>query len=182
MKRIVLFALLLLFVATGTLAQEVQLPYPAATSLSYEKGKIYYNGERVSKRDCQTILKLNAEQDLYKRYRSGLRMYTAGWSLMGIGLATDAAALGLITAVAIEYSIHPPACGCGFGMAVLFSGMMMGGALLFEIPAIPLLCVGKCYMRKSIDTYNISLSEPQTAQNYWSIQPTTNGIGLAYNF
>ena len=182
MKRIVLFALLLLFVATGTLAQEVQLPYPAATSLSYEKGKIYYNGERVSKRDCQTILKLNAEQDLYKRYRSGLRMYTAGWSLMGIGLATDAAALGLITAVAIEYSIHPPACGCGFGMAVIFSGMMMGGALLFEIPAIPLLCVGKCYMRKSIDTYNISLSEPQTAQNYWSIQPTNNGIGLAFHF
>lgn len=182
MKRIVLFGLLLLFAASGLVAQEVQLPYPSTTALSYEKNKVYYGGERITKRDCQTFLMLNAQDEIYRQYRSGLRMYTAGWSLMGIGLATDAAAIGIIMGVGIEHSIHHYECGCGVGMAVLFSAMMMGGALLVEIPAIPLLCVGKKRMQQSIDAYNISLPEPNTANNYWSIQPSNNGIGLAYHF
>jgi hypothetical protein len=185
MKRIVLFALLLLFIATGTLAQEVQLPYPAATSLSYEKGKIYYNGERVSKRDCQTILKLNAEQDLYKRYRSGLRMYAAGWSMLGVGLAVDAAFVTYST-IAIYYwtqSYDPQRPTMGPAMLLFIGAATALPVFVFlEVPAIPLICVGKKRMRESIAAYNISLSESPTAQNYWSIQPTTNGIGLVYNF
>jgi hypothetical protein len=182
MKRIVLFALLLLFIATGTLAQEVQLPYPSATSLSYEKGKIYYNGERVSKRDCQTILKLNAEQDLYKRYRSGLRMYTTGWSLVGTGLALDAATIAFFAPM-LGYCPDPERPTMGPMLAILLIGVpMVTGALALEITGVPLICVGKKRMRESIAAYNISLSESPTVQNYWSIQPTTNGIGLVYNF
>ena len=41
MKRIIFFALLLTFAATGTFAHEIQLPYPSTTALSYEKNKIY---------------------------------------------------------------------------------------------------------------------------------------------
>lgn len=185
MKRIIFFALLLTFAATGTFAQEIQLPYPSTTALSYEKNKIYYEGERISKRDCQTILKLNAEQDLYKQYRSGLRMYTAGWSLMGIGLAVDAAFL-TYSAVGIYYwakTYDPERPTMGPAVLVfLGAATVLPALILFEIPAIPLICVGKKRMKQSIAAYNISLPESPTAQNYWSIQPTTNGIGLAYNF
>lgn len=185
MKRIILFSLLLLFAATGTLAQEVQFPYPSATALSYEKNKIYYEGHQISKRGCQTILKLNAEQDLYKQYRSGLRMYTAGWSLMGIGLAVDAAFL-TYSAVGIYYwaKTYDPKRPTMGPAVLLFLGAatVLPALILFEIPAIPLICVGKKRMQQSIDAYNISLPEPQTAQNYWSIQPSSNGIGLAYHF
>lgn len=185
MKRIALFSLLLIFSVSSTLAQEVQLPYLSATALSYEKNKIYYEGHQISKRDCQTILKLNAEQELYKQYRSGLRMYTAGWSLMGIGLAIDAATIAYMGWGLYDWAkdYNPECPGMGPVLGFLFTGMIIGGAfLLFEAPAIPLLCVGEKRMQQSIDAYNISLPEPQTAKNYWSIQPANNGIGLAYHF
>lgn len=185
MKRIILFSLLLIFAATSTLAQEVQLPYPSTTALSYEKNKIYYEGERISKRDCQAFLRLNAQEDIYRQYCSGLRMYNAGWGLMGIGLAIDAATIAYMGWGLYDWAkdYNPECPDMGPGLGFLFTGMIIGGAfLLFEAPAIPLLCVGKKRMQQSIDAYNISLPEPQTAKNYWSIQPTNNGIGLAYHF
>lgn len=189
MKRIIFFALLLTFAATGTFAQEIQLPYPSTTALSYEKNKIYYEGERISKKDCQTILKLNAQDDIYRQYRNGLRMYTAGWSLVGTGLALETSLLGLLVAISIDSKLsnsYDPEIGptMSWGVfAFLLFGIPAGATgLACEIAGIPLLCVGQKRMQQSIDTYNISLPEPQTAKNYWSIQPSNNGIGLAYHF
>ena len=101
---------------------------------------------------------------------------------MGIGLAADAAAIGLTTAVYIDYLMHPYDSGTGMVIALLTSAMIMGTALIAETPAIPLICVGNKRMKNSINTYHISLPEPQTAKNYWTVQSNNNGIGLAYHF
>ncbi len=182
MKRIVLFSLLLIFATTSTLAQEVRLPYPSTTALSYEKHKIYYEGNHISKRDCQAFLQLNAQEDIYRQYRSGLRMYNAGWGLLGTGLTLDAFAIGLTVGLcALEPDPEQPTMGPGM-VIMLISVPIAATGLACNIAGIPLVCVGKKRMQQSIDAYNISLPEPQTAQNYWSIQPSSNGIGLAYHF
>lgn len=183
MKRIVLFGLLLLFAASGLVAQEVQLPYPSTTALSYEKNKVYYGGERITKRDCQTFLMLNAQDEIYRQYRSGLRMYTAGWSLVGTGLAFDAFAIGLTIGLCAGFEQDPEAPTMGPMLAILLVSIPVGAAgLACEIAGIPLVCVGQKRMKQSIDAYNISLPEPPTAKNYWSIQSSNHGIGLAYHF
>ena len=107
MKRIVLFSLLLIFATTSTLAQEVQLPYPSTTALSYEKHKIYCEGNHISKRDCQAFLQLNAQEDIYRQYRSGLRMYNAGWGLLGTGITLDALAIGLTIGLCASFEQDP---------------------------------------------------------------------------
>ena len=183
MKRIVLFSLLLIFAASSTLAQEVQLPYPSTTALSYEKNKIYYEGERISKRDCQAFLQLNAQEDIYRQYRSGLRMYNAGWGLLGTGLTLDAFAIGLTLGLGLSFEQDPEHPTMGPGIVFLLVSLPVGVAgLACNIAGIPMVCVGKKRMQQSIDAYNISLPEPQTAKNYWSIQSSNNGIGLAYHF
>lgn len=183
MKRIVLFSLLLIFATTSTLAQEVQLPYPSTTALSYEKHKIYYEGNHISKRDCQAFLQLNAQEDIYRQYRSGLRMYNAGWGLLGTGLTLDAFAIGLTIGLCASFEQDPERPTMGPTLSTLLIAVPVGAAgLACNIAGIPLVCIGKKRMQQSIDAYNISLPEPQTAQNYWSIQPSSNGIGLAYHF
>ena len=184
MKRIVLFILLLIFAATSTLAQEVQLPYPSTTALSYEKNKIYYEGERISKRDCQAFLRLNAQEDIYRQYRSGLRMYNAGWGLLGTGLTLDAFAIGLTVGLCASFEQQDPERPTmGHGLVIMLISVPVGAAgLACNIAGIPMVCVVKKRMQQSIEAYNVSLPEPQTAKNYWSIQPSSNGIGLAYHF
>ena len=183
MKRIVLFSLLLIFATTSTLAQEVQLPYPSTTALSYEKHKIYCEGNHISKRDCQAFLQLNAQEDIYRQYRSGLRMYNAGWGLLGTGLTLDAFAIGFTVGLFASFHYDPEFPTMGPGLAILLISVPVGAAgLACNIAGVPLVCVGKKRMQQSIDTYNISLPEPQTAKNYWSIQSSNNGIGLAYHF
>ena len=183
MKKILGIFVLILMVG-HVMAQDVICPTTIGSSvLSREGSKYYYDGERVSHRDMQAYLKFNAEQDIYKQFRSGKQMYDAGWSLMGIGLGFDAAAVGLITAVYIDRQLHSHGvkCGCGVGLAFLFSGAMVVGGLVFEVPAIPLICVGKSKMRKSFDAYNISL--PQASfQPELRLQTNNNGIGLVCNF
>ena len=91
--------------------------------------------------------------------------------------------MGLITAVYIDRQLHSHEgeCGCGVGLAFLFSGAMVVGGLVFEVPAIPLICVGKSKMRKSFDAYNISLSQA-SFQPELRLQTNNNGIGLVCAF
>ena len=181
MKKILgIFMLMLL--ACNVLAEDTY-PNLAPSVLSREGNKFYSDGEKISRRDMQAYLKFNAEQDIYKQFRSGKQMYDAGWSLMGIGLGFDAAAVGLITAVYIDRQLHSHEgeCGCGVAFAFLFSGAMVVGGLVFEVPAIPLICVGKSKMRKSFDAYNISLSQAGF-QPELRLQANNNGIGLVCTF
>ncbi len=183
MKPFALFGLLLIFAASNTIAQEVQLPYPATTALSYEKNKIYYEGNLISKRDCQAFLRQNAQEDIYRQYRSGLRMYNAGWGLLGTGLTLDAFAIGFTVGLFASFHYDPECPTMGPGLAIMLISVPVGTVgLACNIAGIPLVCVAKKRMQKSIAAYNISLPEPQTAKNYWSLQPSSNGIGLAYHF
>ena len=179
-----LFGICVLILMVGhVMAQDVIYPTVGSHVLSREGNKFYCDGEKISRRDVQAYIKFNADQDIYKQFRSGKQMYDAGWSLMGIGLGLDAAAVGLITAVYIDRQLHSHEgeCGCGVGLAFLFSGAMVVGGLVFEVPAIPLICVGKSKMRKSFDAYNISL--PQAGfQPELRLQTNNNGIGLVCAF
>ena len=182
MKKILGIFVLILMVG-HVMAQDVICPTIGSSVLSREGNKFYSDGEKISRRDVQAYIKFNAEQDIYKQFRSGKQMYDAGWSLMGIGLGFDAAAVGLITAVYIDRQLHSHEgeCGCGVAFAFLFSGAMVVGGLVFEVPAIPLICVGKSKMRKSFDAYNIS--SPQASfQPELRLQTNNNGIGLVCNF
>ena len=182
MKKILgIFMLMLL--ACNVLAEDMIYPSVTASVLSRQGNKFYCDGEKISQRDVQAYIKFNAEQDIYKQFRSGKQMYDAGWSLMGIGLGFDAAAVGLITAVYIDRQLHSHEgeCGCGVAFAFLFSGAMVVGGLVFEVPAIPLICVGKSKMRKSFDAYNISLSQA-SFQPELRLQTNNNGIGLVCAF
>ena len=181
MKKI--FGICVLLLLTGNVLAEDICPNLTPSILSREGNKFYCNGEKISQRDMQAYLEFNADQDIYKQFRSGKQMYDAGWSLMGIGLGFDAAAVGLITAVYIDRQLHSHGgeCGCGVGLAFLFSGAMVVGGLVFEVPAIPLICVGKSKMRKSFDAYNISLSQA-SFQPELRLQANNNGIGLVCSF
>lgn len=44
------------------------------------------------------------------------------------------------------------------------------------------VCVGIKRMKNSIDTYNIRQRQAESANRFWRIQPTINGVGLTYNF
>ena len=179
-----LFGIFVLILMVGhVMAQDVICPSIGSSVLSREGNKFYCDGEKMSRRDVQAYLKFNADQDIYKQFRSGKQMYDAGWSLMGIGLGFDAAAVGLITAVYIDRQLHSHEgeCGCGVAFAFLFSGAMVVGGLVFEVPAIPLICVGKSKMCKSFDAYNISLSQAGF-QPELRLQANNNGIGLVCTF
>ena len=179
MKKI--FGLFMLMLLTCNVFAEELYPSLSPSVLSRDKNKFYYNGERISQRDVQAYLKFNAEQDVYKKFRSGRQMYQAGWSLMGIGLTADAIAATVVSGVLIYSAVN------GYEMNGLSASVLrVGGAMaIYVLPlqftAIPLICVGKSKMRKSFDAYNISL--PQTSfQPELRLQTNNNGVGLVCSF
>ena len=179
MKKI--FGLFMLMLLTCNVFAEEIYPSLSPSVLSRDKNKFYYNGERISQRDVQAYLKFNADQDIYKRFRSGRQMYQAGWGLMGIGLTADAIAATVVSGVLIYSAVN------GYEMNGLSASVLrVGGAMaIYVLPlqftAIPLICVGKSKMHKSFDAYNISL--PQTSfQPELRLQTNNNGIGLVCAF
>ena len=179
MKKI--FGLFMLMLLTCNVFAEELYPSLSPSVLSRDKNKFYYNGERISQRDVQAYLKFNAEQDVYKKFRSGRQMYQAGWSLMGIGLTADAIAATVVSGVLIYSAVNGYEMN-GLSASVLrVGGVMAIYVLPLQFTAIPLICVGKSKMRKSFDAYNISL--PQTSfQPELRLQTNDNGIGLVCSF
>ena len=179
MKKI--FGLFMLMLLTCNVFAEEIYPSLSPSVLSRDKNKFYYNGERISQRDVQAYLKFNADQDTYKRFRSGRQMYQAGWGLMGIGLTADAIAATVVSGVLIYSAVN------GYEMNGLSASVLrVGGAMAIyvlplQLTAIPLICVGKSKMRKSFDAYNISLSQA-SFQPELRLQTNNNGIGLVCAF
>lgn len=179
MKKI--FGLFMLMLLTCNVFAEELYPSLSPSVLSRDKNKFYYNGERISQRDVQAYLKFNAEQDVYKKFRSGRQMYQAGWSLMGIGLTADAIAATVVSGVLIYSAVNGYEMN-GLSASVLrVGGVMAIYVLPLQFTAIPLICVGKSKMRKSFDAYNISLSQA-SFQPELRLQTNNNGIGLVCAF
>ena len=179
MKKI--FGLFMLMLLTCNVFAEELYPSLSPSVLSRDKNKFYYNGERISQRDVQAYLKFNADQDIYKRFRSGRQMYQAGWGLMGIGLTADAIAATVVSGVLIYSAVNGYEMN-GLSASVLgVGGVMAIYVLPLQLTAIPLICVGKSKMRKSFDAYNIS--SPQTSfQPELRLRANNNGVGLVCNF
>ena len=178
-----LFGIFVLILMVGhVMAQDVIYPTVGSHVLSREGNKYYYDGERVSHRDMQAYLKFNAEQDIYKQFRSGRQMYSTGWGLLGTGLALDAFAIGFTLGLCVPYEPDPEAPTMGPMLAVMLVGIpVAAGGLAFTITGIPLVCVGQNKMRNSFDAYNISL--PQASfQPELRLQANNNGIGLVCDF
>lgn len=181
MKKIFgLFMLMLL--ACNVLAEDMIYPSVTASVLSRQGNKFYCDGEKISQRDMQAYLKFNADQDIYKQFRSGRQMYSAGWGLLGTGLALDAFAIGFTLGLCVPYEPDPEAPTMGPMLAVMLVGIpVAAGGLAFTITGIPLVCVGQNKMRNSFDAYNISL--PQASfQPELRLQANNNGIGLVCDF
>ena len=179
MKKI--FGLFMLMLLTCNVFAEEIYPSLSPSVLSRDKNKFYYNGERISQRDVQAYLKFNADQDIYKRFRSGRQMYQAGWGLMGIGLTADAIAATVVSGVLIYSAVNGYEMN-GLSASVLgVGGVMAIYVLPLQLTAIPLICVGKSKMRKSFDAYNIS--SPQTSfQPELRLRANNNGVGLVCAF
>ena len=171
---------MLMWLTCNVFAEEIY-PSLSPSVLSRDKNKFYYNGERISQRDVQAYLKFNADQDIYKRFRSGRQMYQAGWGLMGIGLTADAIAATVVSGVLIYSAVNGYEMN-GLSASVLgVGGVMAIYVLPLQLTAIPLICVGKSKMRKSFDAYNIS--SPQTSfQPELRLRANNNGVGLVCAF
>ena len=179
MKKI--FGLFMLMLLTCNVFAEEIYPSLSPSVLSRDKNKFYYNGERISQRDVQAYLKFNADQDIYKRFRSGRQMYQAGWGLMGIGLTADVIAATVVSGVLIYSAVNGYEMN-GLSASVLgVGGVMAIYVLPLQLTAIPLICVGKSKMHKSFDAYNISLSQANF-QPELRLQTNNNGIGLVCAF
>ena len=181
MKKIFgLFMLMLL--ACNVLAEDMIYPSVTASVLSRQGNKFYCDGEKISQRDMQAYLEFNADQDIYKQFRSGRQMSSTGWGLLGTGLALDAFAIGFTLGLCVPYEPDPEAPTMGPMLAVMLVGIpVAAGGLAFTITGIPLVCVGQNKMRNSFDAYNISL--PQAGfQPELRLQTNNNGIGLVCAF
>ena len=181
MKKIFgIFMLMLL--ACNVLAEDMIYPSVTASPLSREGNKYYYNGEKISQKDCQAYLKFNADEDIYNQFRKGRQMYSTGWGLLGTGLALDAFAVGFTLGICLPFEQDPEAPTMGPMLAVLLVSLpVAAGGLAFTITGIPLVCVGQKKMKNSFDAYNISLPSA-SLQPELRLQANNNGIGLVCSF
>lgn len=180
MKKI-LGLFMLMSLACNMLAEDVIYPSVTASSLSRKGNNYYYNGEKISQRDCQAYLLFNADKDIYNQFRKGRQMYSTGWGLLGTGLALDAFAIGF-TASLCGFKQDPERPTMGPMLAILLVSIPVGaGGLAFTITGIPLVCVGQKKMKNSFEAYNISLSSTHI-QPELRLQANNNGIGLVCSF
>lgn len=180
MKKI--FGIFMLMLLTcNVLAEDMIYPSVIASPLSRKGNKYYYNGEKISQRDCQAYLLFNADEDIYNQFRKGRQMYSTGWGLLGTGLALDAFAIGF-TASLCGFKQDPELPTMGSILAVMLVSIPVGaGGLAFTITGIPLVCVGQKKMKNSFDAYNVSLLSTHI-QPELRLQANNNGIGLVCSF
>ena len=181
MKKI-LGLFMLMSLACNMLAEDVIYPSVTASPLSRKGNNYYYNGEKISQRDCQAYLLCNAAEDIYNQFRKGRQMYSTGWGLLGTGLALDAFALGFTLGICLPFNQNLEAPTMGPMLAVMLVSLpVAAGGLAFTITGIPLVCVGQKKMKKSFEAYNISLSSTHI-QPELRLQANNNGIGLVCSF
>ena len=156
----------------------------------------YYCGKKALNQD--QILEWYAQhncQAAYDQFVQGQKLAKAGWICLGIGAGLDLGATACTCAYLIQnntnnYSKSPARANAGSSSAfsnisespLLIAVVALSvGAAAFEIACVPTLVVGYHKMHTSADVYNIMNSTAQ-ARPYWTLQASSNGLGLAYNF
>ena len=180
MKRlfIILTAALMTVAAT---AQEQ--PAAAKANQLVCSGNTYYYGANEVMKKGQMLdwyARHNCQQ-AYDQFAKGLKLSNAGWVCFGLGLGMDVAAIG--TAVAYINSAKTGGSqAIPTGNPLYITAMCLGaGALVLEIASIPMLAVGYSQMHSSVDVYNV-VCKTASARPYWTLQASSNGLGLAMKF
>ena len=146
----------------------------------------YYGRDAMSQRQMLDWYAQQNCQAAYLQFAKGQRMAATGWTFLGLGVAMhigSAVCGGMSVYKTWDYygnSSSTTKSSEMYGLVAASIGLgVVGGA--FELACVPLLVVGYHKMHSSVDTYNVSCPTAQT-QPYWTIQSSSNGLGLALNF
>ena len=160
-------------------------------------GNTYYCGKEAFEHD--QMLEWYAQhncQAAYDRFLQGQKLAKAGWICLGIGAGLDLGATACTCAYLIqknfgngEYSKAPARANVRRSSysnvsddpLLIAATALSVGAAAFEIACIPTLVVGYHKMHTSADVYNVLNATAQT-RPYWTLQASSNGLGLAYKF
>ena len=172
--RKILGIVVMLLVAGSMSAQE------SPARLSRSGNMYFYDNQMMQMKQMEQWYAEHNCPAAQLEFRKASRMATAGWACLGIGLGLDFSAFACSIAYALgnTRSRHPrgisdPLFGATLGLAC--------GAAALEIASIPLLAVGYSRMHRTVDIYNITCTTAYVP-TYWTIQASSNGLGLAWNF
>ena len=151
------------------------IPCLAIGQVRRKSAMVIYNEYNCSPETCEQI-KLN--------YKKANILWKTGWGLFGagLGLSVGGSVLWLTNAnfggalPPSEYKGTKRAAACDTGFAIMIIGCGM------EIASIPCLAVGQVRRKAAMNMYNERgcLSEQPLVQ--FSIQTSSNGLGLAMQF
>ena len=190
MKRLffMLTAVLMTVVAT---AQEQPTVVAQPTQLVCSGNTYFYGGKEVmNKNQMLDWYARHNCQAAYNQFAKGQKLAKAGWVCLGIGAALD---LGSLVSGIIYFTntygssdkkapaTASPAYTFPDDPAYIAAVSLGLGALAFEIACIPTLVVGYHKMHSSVDVYNVSCATANV-RPYWTLQASSNGLGLAMKF
>lgn len=142
---------------------------PSANKMQLTRsGNTYYYGNQVMNK--QATLDWLSTQNCpaaYAQFKKGLNLSKGGWFLMAIGLGLDLGGTIILSSQSSNKTI---------------GGVLVGIGAAFEIACIPTIAVGYSKMHQTVNVYNVSCGATAHVKPYWSLQASSNGIGLAYNF
>lgn len=128
-----------------------------------KQGKNYYlNGSIMSKDECFSFLQSNCPQ-AYSSYKKGVTLQTIGWITLGVGAVLCAA--------------MPVVNSSTTGSSVTTKVELTGPVL--ALGSIPIIIFGSNRKNNAYKVYNQKCAGSTTALSFG---PTTNGIGVFYNF
>lgn len=192
MKK-VFFILTAVLVSALAMAQEQEQPEVAAqgTQLVCDGNTYYYGANEVmnQKQMLDWYARHNC-QAAYDQFAKGQKLAKAGWVCLGIGAALDLGSLvsGIVyLADRYDGTAFTPSSGSSgryqWPDDPAFTACVALGlcALPFEIACIPTLVVGYHKMHSSVDIYNVEC-KTASVRPYWTLQASSNGIGLAMKF
>lgn len=172
--RKILGIVVMLLVAGSMSAQE------SPARLSRSGNMYFYDNQMMQMKQMEQWYAEHNCPAAQLEFRKASRMATAGWACLGIGLGLDIGSIACSFAFAFSTTssrYHGRGSNPLFGVTI---GMACGAAAL-EIASIPLLAVGYSRMHRTVDIYNITCSTAYVP-TYWTIQASSNGLGLAWNF
>lgn len=177
MKRL-FYVLVTAMMAVNVMAEEQPKVAEKSAQLVCIGNTYYYGSQEVmNKRQMLDWYARHNCQAAYDQFDKGRKLAIAGWACLGIGLAMD---VGCIVSGALF--VYGPNSTKKVSDPAYIASMCLGvGAFAFEIACVPTLIVGYHKMHHSVDVYNIAC-KTASIRPYWTLQASSNGIGLAMKF
>jgi hypothetical protein len=159
------------------MAQEQAEAAVKGAQLVRSGNKYYYGSQEVmNKNQMLDWYARHNCQAAYDKFAEGRKIAIAGWTFLGVGLAMDAGSI-VSCAMLLYGSREINRMSAAYKATV---GLSLGACAL-EIACIPTLIVGYHKMHHSVDIYNVSCSTARV-RPYWTLQASSDGLGLAMKF